>query len=210
MLTAFLKVWDDVEIEKVFDKHKEQAGLDQKSAFLSGAKLQAALQELGIHPAGSTERVDPDEFKRMARQPNEAEQWFQMIPFASLLSRSLSKTTLGDLENLQTGEIALGLQVFSQGVQVILEQRLNKLKKLMNEEKKFQNLHGDNVSKFGGVLEGGSVEDFHHGLSDRLGNRGCSRWYLAVFLAWLRMIRAQDTRIPRSRRACATSTARRA
>jgi len=171
-LTTFLKVWDDVEIEKIFDKYKDATDSDPKSASLSAEKLQAALQELCIQgsPAGSTEWVDLDEFKRIARQPNEAEQWFQMIPFASLLSRSLGKATLEGLENLQQDQLILGLQVFSRGVQVLLEQRLEKLK---DQKKKLQFVQGDHETKFGGVLEGGSVDDFHHGLSDRLGAYQC-------------------------------------
>ena len=44
----------------------------------------------------------------------------------------------------------------------------------MNEETKF---HGENeTTKFGGVLEGGSVDDFHHGLSDRLGEYRILAW----------------------------------
>jgi hypothetical protein len=117
--------------------------------------------------------VDLDEFKRIARQLNNAEQWLQMIPFASLLSRSLGKTTLEDLKNLQMGELAQGLKVFYEGVQVMLERRLENLKKLMNKEKELHNLHGNDQTKFCGVLEGGSVDNFHNGLSDRLGE--CQR-----------------------------------
>jgi len=169
-LTAFLKVWDDVEIEKIFDKYKEQPGPDQKSASLPAGKLRAALGELGApQETPNSAPVDLDEFKRIARQPNEAEQWFQMIPFASLLSRSLGTTTLDGLKNLQMGELTLGLQVFYEGVQVMLERRLEKLKKLMNQEKELHAVHGDDQTKFGGVLGGGTVKDFHHGLSDRLG-----------------------------------------
>ena len=166
-LTAFLKVWDDEEIETVFRKYTEQAGSD----LLSAEKLQAALLELDARPTppASTESVELDEFKRIARQPNKAEQWFQMIPFASLLSRSLGTITLDDLKNLQAGELVLGLKLFYEGVQVMLQQRLEKLRKLMDQEKELQNLHGNDQTKFGGVLEGGSVDDFHHGLSDRLG-----------------------------------------
>jgi len=163
-------------MEKIFDKYQKQTGPDQKSASLSTDKLQAALRELGApQEAPSSAPVDLDEFKRIARQPNEAEQWFQMIPFASLLSRSLGTTTLDGLKNLQVGELALGLQVFYEGVQVMLKRRLEKLRKLMNEERKFQNLRGDDQTKFGGVLEGGNVDHFHKGLSDRLGKE---------FLAW--------------------------
>jgi len=110
--------------------------------------------------------VDLDEFKRVARQPSEAEQWLQMIPFASLLSRCLGTTALDELENFQEGQWIPGLRVFFQGVQALLQQRLRKLK---DQNKKLRLVQGDDETKFGGVLEGGSVDDFHHGLSDRLG-----------------------------------------
>ena len=172
-LTAFLKVWDDAELETMFRKYAGQTGSDPS---LSAEKLQAALRELGVQESpASAERVELDEFKRIARQPNSAEQWFKMIPFASLLSRSLGKTTLDDLKDLQWDELARGLKLFNEGVQVMLKQRLEKLRKLMNEETKFQNLRRDDQTKFGGVLEGGNVDDFHKGLSDRLGKE---------FLAW--------------------------
>ena len=133
-LTTFLKVWDDVEIEKVFDKYKEPTDSDPKS--LSPEKLQAALQELGIHPAGSTERADLDEFKRMARSPSEAEQWAQNMPLAGLLAHSLSgranSAGLKDLALLTEEEIESRVGVFRDCLVRLVKDKIQLLKEATN------------------------------------------------------------------------------
>ena len=135
----------------------------KESASLS--QLQSALRELGVQDSPSTEPVDLDEFKRIARRPSDAEQWLQMMPLASLLARCLGRMDLDGLETLQPGELNIGIRVFSQGIKTMLESRLNTLK---DQRAKFRCLPSDD-SKFGGKLEGGNVKDFHNGLADRLG-----------------------------------------
>jgi len=167
---ALLKLWNDSEVEKVFQKHAEKG---QTSASLPGHKLRDALRELGVahgeqggQPAEAGYSLD--DFKRIARQPSETELWMQMMPMASMLARSFRKMTLKELEAISKDEVSAGFQAFAACVKAMFEQRLEKL---MNQTKKLQNLpsSNDNDSKFGGVLEGGDVGDFHRGLADRLG-----------------------------------------
>ena len=127
-LTTFLKVWDDVEIEKIFDKYKEPTDSNPKS--LSAEKLQAALQELGIRPTGSaTSGVDLDEFKRVARSPSEAEQWAQNMPLAGLLAHSLKSVGLKDLAELTEEQIDCRVGIFHECLVRLVKDKIRLLKK---------------------------------------------------------------------------------
>jgi len=161
---SILALYDDDAVEKVFATHK-----DPTTKTLKPEKLPDALKDLCVtgQDLSSKEPFTLDDFKRIARQPNEAEQWFQMIPFASLLSSTVGKTTLDEIEKLGTGEVDLGLQAFLRRLQVMVKERLEKLKDQLAKLGKVE--VSDGGSKFGGVLEGGKVDDFHHGLSNRLG-----------------------------------------
>jgi hypothetical protein len=147
-------------VSNVFNRLKDSSGL------LPPAMLPAALRELGSHE--DPQQRDPmtlDDFKRVARQPSEAEQWIQMIPLAGLLARAFAKTDLDGLEKLQPGEVNVGFEVFSHAVAGMVESRLRKLK---DQKERLRDLPSDET-KFGGKLEGGDVEDFHRGIADRLG-----------------------------------------
>jgi len=159
-----LALYDDEEVAKVFDAHK-----DAEAGTLKPEHLPAALKELQVtcQDPSSTDPLTLDDFKRIARQPNEAEQWFQMVPLAGMMARAFGKKDLNGLEELSRDQMTSGLQVFYRGVEATMERRLVKLK---DQKAKLDDLKvTDGGSKFGGVLEGGNVDDFHSGLSDRLG-----------------------------------------
>jgi len=156
---SLLKAYDDEEVARAFDRCKE-------AGVLVPAKLEEALRELGVSPVQHAEGVMTlDDFKRVARQPSEAEQWIQMIPLAGLLARAFRKRDLDGLENLQPDEVTAGFEVFTHAVAGMVENRLRKLK---DQKEKLRDLPSDET-KFGGKLEGGDVEDFHRGIADRLG-----------------------------------------
>jgi hypothetical protein len=102
-------------------------------------------------------------------EANEAEQFFQMIPLAGLLARSLRKSDLAGLEGLTDEEVLTGLQAFNESVRRVVGERLRKLKGQLANLRAVDQASGN--SKFGGQLEGGTVDDFHHGLADRLGEQ---------------------------------------
>jgi len=158
-----LKLYDDDEVSQVFKKHK-----DAEKETMHPKSLLKALLDLDVDHQGPSaqDQLTLDDFKRIARQPSEAEQWIQMVPLAGLMARALGKKDLDGLETLQPGDMSSGLLAFSEGVRKTMEGRLQKLK---HQKAKLRDLPSGE-SKFGGLLEGGSVDDFHHGLSDRLGN----------------------------------------
>jgi len=88
-----------------------------------------------------------------------------MMPFANLFARSFGEKNLEELKNISKDEVSAGCQLFLNCVKAMFEQRRGKLR---NQTSKLQALpEGD--SKFGGVLEGGNVDDFHRGIAERLG-----------------------------------------
>ena len=92
-----------------------------------------------------------------------------MMPLAGLLARSLGETHLKGLGSLGEEHVSAGLQVFSQSVESMVRERLRRLK---DQLAKLRAVSGN--SKFGGQLEGGSVDDFHRGIADRLGEHMCA------------------------------------
>ncbi len=170
-----LKLYEIEEIHRVFDKCESSV----KDGFLSIKDLKMALAEFDVMYDGDAASGGFDELKRILLQPSEAEEWIQMMPLASLLARSLGVTSLDGLEHLQDDEVHGGLRVFSDCVTILLQRKLLKLK---IQNKKMQDLPSGE-SKFGGKLEGGTVEDFHHGLTDRLGKFSLMSWLKGFFTA---------------------------
>jgi hypothetical protein len=163
-----LRLYDDHEIKIVFDSFKTVSSDNVGS--ISTENLMKALAELGV-TLESDEKItgvtDSEAFMRIVRSPREAEQFFQMMPLAGLLARSLGKTDLDGLGSLGKDDVSAGLQVFSQSVASMVRERLRKLKDQLEKLRAVDQASGN--SKFGGQLEGGTVNDFHDGLADRLG-----------------------------------------
>lgn len=158
---------------------------------ISAQKLEQALEDLGITKpnfvdfsqsrrttwrqlpsvatwCGSPIKFDFDDFKLIARQPNEAEQWIQMIPLAGLLARCLRKEDMEGLEMLNDEEIDYGMGLFYRCATKLVKERLHLMKSV---REKMTSLTTSN-SKFGTAgfkLQGGSVDDFHKGLAERMG-----------------------------------------
>ena len=157
---TIMMLYDDEEVRNIFGR---SAGPDR---LLSTENLEKALAGLGVSvESGAGGDLDLEDFKRVARSPSEAEQFFQMIPLAGLLARSLRKSDLAGLEGLTDEEVLTGLQAFNESVRRVVGERLRKLKGQLANLRAVD--HGN--SKFGGQLEGGTVDDFHHVLADRLG-----------------------------------------
>ena len=153
-----MMLYDDEEVSEIFGRSAGPDGL------ISAENLKNALAGLGVSVESGGD-LGLEEFKRVARSPSEAEQFFQMMPLAGLLARSLRKSDLVGLEGLTDDEVRTGLQAFNESVRRVVGERLRKLKGQLANLRAVD--HGN--SKFGGQLEGGTVDDFHHGIADRLG-----------------------------------------
>jgi len=129
-----LALYDDDEVAKVFDAHKDPTTKTFKPEHLPTAlkELQVTCQDLS-----SNDPLTLDDFKRIARQPNEAEQWFQMVPLAGMMARAFGKKDLNGLKQLPKDQMTSGLQVFYRGVEAIMDRRLAGLKDQTAEESHF-------------------------------------------------------------------------
>ena len=125
--SAFFRVWDDSEMEKIFDKYKTQS-------WLSAEQLQAALRELGVQDRASSEPVDLNRFKTIARRPSERA---QSMPLAQLLEHSLGPT---DVAALTDDEICRGLRVFGDRVLGLVRDKIRLMKETVQ-------VHGELVFK---------------------------------------------------------------
>ena len=184
-----LKLSDDEEIRKVFDGFKTA---DHESSSHSKSmpvdKLEHALKTLGISvknmeevvreldksdgdESGAVENLSLETFMRIVRRPSEVEQWIQLMPLAALLARSLeltcSKTSMDGLEQLQETEISSSFGLFFQVVTQLFRKRIEKLKCHKQQEVSIKG--NPKYGTSGYKMVGGTVEDFHKGLGERMG-----------------------------------------
>jgi hypothetical protein len=151
-----LSCHDDDKIREVFDRYKT-GNLDT----LPIARLGNAFQDLESQFA--TQGLNIDEFTRLARLPSESEHWIRLLPLESLLSRCLDKFFLRDLEHLSDDDIQTALHLFQDGVEILLKKNIETLRATKDEEFLVAS------KKFGGEMAGGTIQNFHDGLSNRVG-----------------------------------------
>jgi hypothetical protein len=159
--------------------------------------LQAALLELGVHLDSSkvdalmlmmdldeNGDLDFEEFKRaVQQQPTELEKWASMLPLAGMLARSLPVSggagdqSLRDFSRLGDDEIDTAVQVFAQGLKLLLisARASSRLMFDSTDKKAFEAAKDladgvSAVSKFKTFkMSTGTVEHYHEGLTSRIG-----------------------------------------
>jgi len=109
-------------MEKIFDKYKADD-------VLSAERLQAALRELGVQEGASSEPVDLEGFKRIARRPSQTEQWAQSLPLAKVLAHSLGPTEVAALTD---HEISRGLVLFGDHVCWLVKDKIRLLREAVD------------------------------------------------------------------------------
>jgi len=182
---TLLRVYEREEIRKVFDLYaavdkessaSEHAGsmpkdkLEEalKALDISAEDTKDAMKELDVDLSGGTDKLSLEAFVRIARRPSEVEQWIQMMPLAAILARSLRRTAMDELEQLQEHEIRDGLALFFQAVTQLFHKRLGELRSHRKEEESIK-AGNAKYGTSGYKMVGGSVEDFHKGLEERMG-----------------------------------------
>jgi len=162
-----LALYDDDAVTNVFDKHK-----DSTTGTLTPEKLPAALLDLDVRcqEPGLNGPLTLDDFKRIARQLNEAEQWIQMVQLSSLLARSIKITTLDGLKLISDPEISRGLDLFSLCAKKLFIKRMTRFREQEAKLQVLKTVPGN--TKFGTcgyTMKGGNVDDFFKGLPERIG-----------------------------------------
>ena len=133
-------------------------------------RLKAALLDLDVpcQEPSLKNLLTLDDFKRIARQPSEAEQWIQMVPLAGLMARCFGAQDIDDVVVLS--ELSKGLDLF----RVLVETMINdKLTKLREQYQKMKGMSDDPGNlKFGTgrhKIKGGHADHVYGGLQDRVG-----------------------------------------
>ena len=159
--------------------------------------LQAALLELGVHSDRSqvdeimlmmdldgNGSLDFEEFKRaVQQQPTALEQWASMLPLAGMLAKSLPVSggpgdqPLRDFSRLDDNEIDIAVQVFSEGLKLLLSSaRASSRQMFDSTDKKASEAAQDSAdgvsaeSKYKTFkMRTGTVDEYHEGLVSRIG-----------------------------------------
>jgi hypothetical protein len=170
-------------IQQTFDLHK-----DAVKQVILASSLGRALSDLGVH-AEATEieevlkprdlnedgGLDFQEFSSLVNMPSPAEEWVGELPLSQLVSHALPrancpiKDQLRHLSRTSPDQLEVTCEVIKEELLKILQLKLDVLKesfaKLDN-----QSAAGSN-SKFQTFkMSVGSIDDFHEGLSSRVGN----------------------------------------
>ncbi len=175
-------------IETVFSKYA-----DTSSGKISLIQFRPALQAMGIMITSEREEelfketdidednsLDRDEFFRAINMPSELEPWASTLPLSKLLAGCVETALAGANElsdplrkvaDLSTQEMDQVTDDFSGAFRLILEEHVKDLKCSFSEMDKLaaEGSDGSN-SKFQTFeMNAGTVDNFHKGLADRVG-----------------------------------------
>jgi len=115
-----LRLYEDDELCKVFD---ESAG---HSGTLPAKHLKKALNDLDVSPEIDAHPMNLDDFKRLARQPSEAETWIHSMPLAGVLARSFDYPR--EWAKFSEEEVSRRLQVFNLCVGKLVREKIKRWK----------------------------------------------------------------------------------
>ena len=185
---AILGRKDDAFVTRVFNMFKEPGS----DGLLIRSKLLAAFRELGVFlqekeldeifvffDVDKNGGLDLDEFKNAVRHPSDTEQWTDRLPLSSLLAQAMmtSRNGLDSLQNVSslTGdELDEILVKFCEECRKLVFDAVCELKTSCEVMEKLESSRSLGNCKFGtggaeATLKGGRVDDFHEGLSKRIG-----------------------------------------
>ena len=182
----FFKRWEDKHIQSVFKQH-----VDGVKGLLQLAGLQGALAALGVHlQAEEAEALmvqmdivgrgglDVEGFERAARSPSKAEQWAGTLPLAGLLASALcfaGESEGGDplrqASRFSAARITAATRAFGVGVGRTLGECQVQLRRSFEEmDRRAKEGSSGASSKFAtSKMSCGLVDDFHSGLTGRIG-----------------------------------------
>ncbi len=180
----FFKKQNDAWIRAVFDKH-----MDPKTKLLPPNRFVSALRELDTQIDGSEEietlfhslDLNGDgalafpEFRRCLEFRSPLDQWAATLPLAPLLASCLPIACRGDAARalccLSAASLTAALSAYADGVRRLVEAKLEELR-LGYEELDLR--AAEQASGIGDKfrmsdMACGSIEDFHKGMQDRIG-----------------------------------------
>ena len=184
-MARFLQLQNKKYAEAVFQKH-----VDKKTGKLPFSELRRAMERAGVEElendhalAGvdidEDEGLDFDHFFKVISSPCKLEQWCATLPLAKLLAfclRTLDPVVkaidpIRAVSLLNVTELGDASADFCEGLTQLLADRVRELKTCYKalEGKTGQGSDGSNVKFQTFAMSAGKVEDFHKGLTDRVG-----------------------------------------
>jgi hypothetical protein len=175
-------------LREIFDSYKDPKTKMLHSARLHGALLATRISESDDLEYDATlvqEQIDFEEFRRILQSRSVLDQWAKSVPLWQLLSDSIPRKTrtfdflrsskpdrLKMISNLAAEDIEEISEAFLVGFKVLVTQHCRTLQESLRSMKaKSSKVSASKKpsEKFGFVMECGSIQDFHNGLSARLG-----------------------------------------
>ena len=165
------------EVEKVFN-----CRMDPLTFLLRKEDLKPALEDLGIYmndhiseelfycmDMNNDGSLDFPEFSFAVARTSLLEQWVASLPLAQLLADALpvdkEKDLLNSLGEIGPLEIETACQGFCEGLKLLISEHVSNLQKALRA---MEHRNASNVFQIV-KMNGGNIDDFHQGLSGRIG-----------------------------------------
>ena len=185
----FFNLRDKVYVQSVFERHADTASgkvsaanfavaLQDISQEYKGGDISKLFEEADIDLDGS---VDLEEFSRIIVKPTELEKWSKNLPLAKLLAYCLesvdathpSMDPLRIVSSIGPEALETIANGFSDGLKKLLSEEIKQLKDcfVALERKAVEDSDGSSEKFVTFSMSAGKVEDFHKGLTNRVGER---------------------------------------
>jgi hypothetical protein len=127
------------------------------------------------------EHLDFEEFKQLLQSPSQVEEWTKSLPLHHLLADALPRSEkkllesdiddLEDLIHLRSQDLSDVITAFSEGLMIALEKAIMHLKNCISVgvDSKQNDVQKDNCKFSVFTMKSGLIDDFHAGLSGRIG-----------------------------------------
>ena len=171
----------ELELRKIFDQ--KASSNRSASALLTKNQIHEVFSDL--HPCVSTGDIDEmlkafdlneseglhwEDFKKLVNQPTAVEQWTSGIPFSRLLASAIPARNLDEVDLIDENEGLRNIcQTLLLGTERLLREHIQSFKKARALMMKSKGKRSNVSSKFS-VLSCGTIDDFHAGLENRIGN----------------------------------------
>ena len=190
-MEQFFLLQDKDHVKNLFQKYADKG----KRKIVSVSNFSAAIDELGLilesegrdllfkeADMDNDNGLDLEEFSRVINKTSKLEQWATTLPLAKLLAYCLPSLETGAVNStadslravsrLSTQDIVKAAQLVGEGVARVLEERVKDLKACydnMDKKTAEELLNTANVKFQAFTMSAGKVEDFHKGLTERVG-----------------------------------------
>jgi hypothetical protein len=196
----FLQSLKTTGIDEVFNRHASVSPKHGHKKILHPASLGPALEECGVELSADEVEVafsqcdmnddgglDLEEFRLAAKTPTKLQQWADTLELPRLLARCLALRSRNPADphrgvaDLSPADLADALDVFGRGLRRALAGAQAELRTCLDAMRAAEAAAAGGTAKFQTFkMSSGKVEDFHGGVTGRVGESALHRRWLVL------------------------------